>query len=498
MLSFVQLKIIFITLFILILKEGRTQQVITNNEYITINSGIVIHVIGDVKNWTNEIINNGDFITKNITNEATLSGSGTYFVSGNFINNGSFLQSNGMVVFNGNTQYIGGNNNTTFDDVEINSTNFIELQKEIRIEGDLYFTTGLMKLNQYDITYAGTLISGNDEDSYAETNGIGRFIRNIHSPTGSYEFPVGNVKYSPITISFQSATLNNAQLEVLVKNQSISGMNNTNQSYINRHWDVEPIGITNPMYDVNYKYHHQDVVGPEEDLFPIRKSNNNWFTVQNSTFITGTEQGIGAVDTSLNLLSWQNIPSFSLFGGAGNDNNSLPVEFGGADVVCNNDQSKFIWTTITEINNSYFEIQIWQYDSWMVLGRLNGAGNSNIEQYYEYELPIINDNKYQLRLIQFDMNGLSEILVNHGYYDVCNDKEKELILFPNPALHFTQISGADINSTWLMTDNMGRIILSQNANINGDIFFEFKLNAGVYYLKGFKNGEYITKKLIIK
>jgi hypothetical protein len=496
MLSFVQLKIIFITLFILILKEGRTQQVITNNEYISINSGSVIQVIGDVKNEVNAILNNGDFITKNITNDGTLSGNGTYLISGNFINNGILLQSNGKVVFNGDTQYIGGNNNTTFHDVEINSTNFTELQKEIRIEGDLYFTNGLVKLNQYDITYAGNLISGNDEDSYAETNDIGRFIRNINSPNGSYQFPVGNVKYTPITITFQSATLNNARLEVLVKNQSISGMNNTNQSYINRHWDVEPIGITNPMYDVAYKYHHQDVVGPEEDLFPIRKSSNNWFTVQNSTFISGTEQGIGSVDTSLNLLSWQNIPSFSLFSGAGNYNNPLPVEFGGADVVCNNHQSKFIWTTISEINNSYFEIQIWENDSWELLGRLNGVGNSNIEQHYEYELPYINDNKYQLRLIQFDINGLSEILVNHGNYDVCN--VKEVVLFPNPALNFTQVSGADINSKWLMMDSMGRIILSKNANDIGNVQFEFNFNAGIYYIQGFKNGEYITKKLIIK
>jgi hypothetical protein len=85
----------------------------------------------------------------------------------------------------------------------------------------------------------------------------------------------------------------------------------------------------------------------------------------------------------------------------------LPVELTTLEAIAADREVTLRWTTASEWNNAYFEVQRKAGTAaWMTVGRVEGSGNSQTTQNYEYvDRAVVNDVTYTYRLLSHDING---------------------------------------------------------------------------------------------
>lgn len=139
---------------------------------------------------------------------------------------------------------------------------------------------------------------------------------------------------------------------------------------------------------------------------------------------------------------------------------NLPVEmvtFTGE--ALDNHTSLLNWSTASEFNNDYFEIQRSTGNSeWEIIGMVKGHGNSNqfLEYTYTDEHPMPNVNYYRLRQVDFDgqYKFSSEIAVDFKSTKNTDTKANEITVYPNP-------TSGDV---WVKTN--GNISTTEKQNID--------------------------------
>jgi hypothetical protein len=160
------------------------------------------------------------------------------------------------------------------------------------------------------------------------------------------------------------------------------------------------------------------------------------------------------------------------------------------------------WSTASEINNDYFEIQrSTQGIAWEVIARVQGAGFSNIILDYDYldkEKPNTTT-YYRLRQIDYDGSSkLSDIIQIRCE----NNMEKPVIsVYPNPFtssfniefenwdLNFAEIELLDITSRtikkWNLENTLPNFIYEVNlSNLNPAMYMlKIKTSSGVIMRK---------------
>lgn len=100
---------------------------------------------------------------------------------------------------------------------------------------------------------------------------------------------------------------------------------------------------------------------------------------------------------------------------------ALPVHFISFTATANDCKTIVRWSTATEDNNDYFEVQRKNNDSaFTVIAKLDGAGNSTVLQQYEYvdPNPAPGNNFYRIRQVDLDGNNsytkIASTLINCG------------------------------------------------------------------------------------
>jgi len=85
----------------------------------------------------------------------------------------------------------------------------------------------------------------------------------------------------------------------------------------------------------------------------------------------------------------------------------LPVELKSFEAVSGDRMVTLNWTTATELNNEYFEVQRSTAASdWTMIGQVYGAGTSVTEHSYTYvDRAVVNSVTYTYRLLSHDING---------------------------------------------------------------------------------------------
>ncbi len=95
---------------------------------------------------------------------------------------------------------------------------------------------------------------------------------------------------------------------------------------------------------------------------------------------------------------------------------TLPVELSSFVSTINNNNVSLNWSTTTEINNSGFEVErSVSNGTWSKIGFVQGNGNSNLQQNYEFTDRGLNKGTYNYRLKQIDFNG------NFEYFMLTNE-----------------------------------------------------------------------------
>ena len=181
---------------------------------------------------------------------------------------------------------------------------------------------------------------------------------------------------------------------------------------------------------------------------------------------------------------------------------TLPVQLLNFDVTKEDNDIYVSWSTASEINNDYFEVQC-SIDglTWKSISRVDGSGNSNNILHYNTVDTDINGYEvkyYRLKQVDFDgTESYSKLL--EFYFD--EDKRYELNAYDNGehiVVDLQQIGIFDVQ----IFDINGALLYqkSLNNNMADSILFIEKnnLSEGLYFVKAFNAKTSLSKKLIIR
>lgn len=170
----------------------------------------------------------------------------------------------------------------------------------------------------------------------------------------------------------------------------------------------------------------------------------------------------------------------------------LPVKLSNFEVECNSKFPELKWTTSTEINNDYFTVERAvglpnEKDlNFIEIAKVQGSGNSNIEQNYSFVDDSYSSNKSNLktyyRLKQTDYDGQYEyfypILAN------CTDEQNEISIYPNPNEGKFAINGIRKGDVVSVYNQLGIPVL--NRKVTEDLLFNVDISSlakGIYFVK---------------
>jgi len=167
-----------------------------------------------------------------------------------------------------------------------------------------------------------------------------------------------------------------------------------------------------------------------------------------------------------------NAPYFGFTGSTGGLNNQqsaclapslvLPITLTNFDVNCNGSEKNISWATASEINNDYFTIErSSDAINFEEIGRIDGAGNSNINLNYSFTDVLSIPKIVYYRLKQTDFNG------EFSYSEIKSAsciREGDFSVYPNPFEDklFIQLSeGFKFPINIEITDFLGRTVYSK-------------------------------------
>lgn len=167
----------------------------------------------------------------------------------------------------------------------------------------------------------------------------------------------------------------------------------------------------------------------------------------------------------------------------------LPVELIDFNGKCTNGIVSLSWTTASEINSNYFEIQrSHNAQDWTSAGTVQAAGNSNTLLNYSFVEEIVNENTTTYyRLIEVDYNSFTEEF--EPIVLQCNTTEiLQPTIYPNPVEQLLTIHiPAEYSSSKLQIYSVhGELVFSEIMYLNEAQFIQFDfsfLNSGIYELQ---------------
>jgi hypothetical protein len=225
-----------------------------------------------------------------------------------------------------------------------------------------------------------------------------------------------------------------------------------------------------PDYNVRYSYAASDEVGSNFTYRAVKYSSINpvpgWIASPGGP--AGAIEGTFAShNPSTREFVWEGLFTFSAFTGAG-DGSPLPVTLLDFNAQPVNNEVLVTWTTASEINNDYFQIERSRDAvNYEVVGIVDGAGNSN--QVLNYSLidkqPLTGISYYRLR--QVDFNGDFEVFDPVAVF-FGGQSLGAVTVFPNPAKEITNIK---------LESKHNDHGLIQLFNISGAMIWQKNINA---------------------
>jgi len=175
---------------------------------------------------------------------------------------------------------------------------------------------------------------------------------------------------------------------------------------------------------------------------------------------------------------------------------SLPIVLSSFSAeYIDNGEIQLNWETLSELNNSGFEIQQLfldgQYESWTKVGFVEGSGTTNEQKQYSFTAKVAEKGAYRFRLKQLDYNGTFDF---SNRVEVFADIPTALAVFefyPNPFVHQATIEltvdkrqGVKIE----LYDQLGRLV----RNLFDDVVHREQSLQLQLLPDGLSNGTYIV------
>jgi len=176
---------------------------------------------------------------------------------------------------------------------------------------------------------------------------------------------------------------------------------------------------------------------------------------------------------------------------------ALPVELSNFSAARNGNDVKLSWTTQSERNNAYFDVQR-SADGvgFSSIGKVNGAGNSSLAVNYNFtdNNPLAGRSYYRLRQVDYDEQFAYSPIVS-----VNGGESKALSVYPNPVADqmMVQYPKAFKGAGYRVIAMDGRVMKSGilQENSNQMIINTSSLNRGSYILVINNNGDQYQQKI---
>jgi hypothetical protein len=257
-------------------------------------------------------------------------------------------------------------------------------------------------------------------------------------------------------------------------------------------FDPAPAG--GQTYDRRYLYANSDESTPTN----TQTLTTNWDTLLYITFntlqITTPEGGYAylqktseAMGTALTDPAFANIAIDVTTGEISIGLSTLPVLFTKFDAGCTNNGALVSWSTGSESNSNYFELQRSSNgNDWTAVGTVKAAGNSSSGRTYQ-QLDLDGGKAYY-RIKQVDMEG------NFIYTSIirtnCDRKAIDMVIYPVPARDILNVvirSDKSLKTRLLLFDGVGKIVRKMDVTLfNGS-------NTFLFNLEGLASGEYLIR-----
>jgi len=185
--------------------------------------------------------------------------------------NSQHLNLNGTVKFMGNEeQTMTGTVSAEINYLYINNNGLI-LEDNLTVNSELNMQNGILNLqNNSLIIGENANITGNFSENCMIVKDVSGIFQKDISDNGLYLFPIGDISgtsdYNPVNIELLNGSFTDANINVSVENAKYSE-NNSSTNYLNRYWDINSSGITNPEYNMTLTYVDNDIVGDENDIY---------------------------------------------------------------------------------------------------------------------------------------------------------------------------------------------------------------------------------------
>ncbi len=163
----------------------------------------------------------------------------------------------------------------------------------------------------------------------------------------------------------------------------------------------------------------------------------------------------------------------------------LPIDLLKWETHLNKKIVYFEWTTVSEVNNNFFDIQKSNNISdWKTIASIKGNGTTNSTNNYRAsdKFPYAGLNYYRLRQSDFDGNfKYSRVKSVHVF-------DNKISLYPNPVSDYLYYSISDYTKTFKIEifDNQGKLITDINLPLNSG-------NKNRIDIKNLKKGTYFLK-----
>ena len=368
------------------------------------------------------------------------------------VNGDALFFSTSPVSFTGNaSSLIGGDGAIRFVSLEINKTGnqSVSLQKVISVGNGIFFTSGFLNLNGFDLDLETTAhLDGEREDSrvIGANGGNVVFSTNMNSPTNFNPANLGIIITSDQNLG-----------NVTIKRGHQVQVNSANAgNSIFRYYDILPVNNTNLNATLRLNYFDGELNNNNESSLALFKSDDrvNW-----------SNQGFTSRDANANFVEKNGINSFSrwtLF----NDNNVLPVRFISFNASCQGDKVELTWKTAQEQNSSHFNIER-STDGirWTTIGNLQAAGNTASEKSYSFTVNQPLQNSFY-RVAGYDLNG--RVQYTNVLRTSCNVTDV-FNLWPNPShdIVFVNILSANESQGMIKVfDSKGGLVKVQKATVS--------------------------------
>jgi hypothetical protein len=480
--------------------------VIESTGTLTINSNANVehfHILGDYSNSGTVNYNNGRFKFVKTGTQTIYDASGT----------ATFWEMN-----------IGGSSLTDLNSA-VTILNALRINGVVKTDGYLYW------LNTTSIDGASTGVVDNAYGGHV----FGTFRRTIQNNNATYRFPVG-VGISLNTDRRLLEYINNgvvgpSHLDCSVSNTFKGSGNNIDLmldptkatewgqflDFVHpaAEWTLTPgAAFTSGSYGVRlYVQNFPSIDASLDNKFAILKRPTNSTTFfefdafDNSTSIPNGglpgrvwNSGNGYAEKSgFTQLSKFVIASASL---------PLSVELEAYKVMCQSEAVSLNWTTASESSNDYFTIERADENlNYSVIGTLNAAGTSSIQNQYSFvdDQPVRGEAYY--RLSQTDFDGATAILGVLSSTYPCDGELENLHVYPVPSsgeLNVVFSHGNRQGYNVEVYNSIGQLVLPLEEGMTGEsgstlIKLEGKdLSSGVYLLKVKVGEEVFSEKVIIQ